>query len=225
MLESRWFYRNLYSKALGANILHLLRSHLDALAKMPPSKATPYITRLLGMRTPTLKDVDEHATRFVGGGPPMFPCSSADDYYRKASSHFYLPHIRIPFLAINTEDDPIVAENPIAEVKQSKWVALAVTKHGGHLGWFEGGWFGGLWSGPPPRWVNKPVIEWLRASAEELGKEFDARGAGTWEKDGYVLEDGREDVGYRVISENMKVLAPSRAGQWTKTESKLVFTD
>ena len=82
-------------------------------------------------------------------------------YYRDAASTDSLLAIRIPFLALNAEDDPVrslmakfhisltaqIAVNeglPRAEVKQTPYGVLCTTTLGGHLSWFELGgsrWF------------------------------------------------------------------------------------
>lgn len=113
------------------------------------------------------------------------------DYYTWGSSHKYLPDIRIPFLAINAEDDPIVQEIPI-DGGSNGWVTMVVTDTGGHLGWYEssGGW-------EVRRWISKPVLEWLRACARDLVPE--RRGREIQEKDGWLVETGREHLGCRVI--------------------------
>lgn len=202
MLEKRWLYRNLYSKALGGNLLYLLRSHLETLNKLAPTKATPHIAHVLEMRAPTLKDFDHHVTCWMGGSAPKFPFESADAYYAGSSGHDSVQDIKIPFIAFNASDDPIVAETPIEEIRQSKWVFQVVTPYGGHLGWFEGGTFGGFqrFGGPPPRWVRKPVLEWLQATGEDLGPEFDFKGLGRAQgKNGFTLEEGKTDVGYKLL--------------------------
>lgn len=87
----------------------------------------------------------------------------------------------------------------------------SVTPRGGHLGWFEGGWFGGLnvFGGPPPRWVRKPLLEWLQATGEDLGTEFDAEGLpAVIAKNGFTLEEGKPDVGYKVLGKGVKVDPP-----------------
>ncbi|KAJ2723127.1 hypothetical protein GGI07_002830 [Coemansia sp. Benny D115] len=61
-------------------------------------------------------------------------------YYRAASSTRYVDTIRTPFLAINSLDDPITPHEgiPYEKFKTNPFLALAVTKHGGHLGFFTG---------------------------------------------------------------------------------------
>ncbi|KAM0252123.1 hypothetical protein ACHAQJ_007863 [Trichoderma viride] len=60
-------------------------------------------------------------------------------YYREASSVTPLLSVRIPLLALNSEDDPLspYIGLPIEEAKQNPYVVLVVTSFGGHLGWFQ----------------------------------------------------------------------------------------
>jgi predicted alpha/beta-fold hydrolase len=92
---------------------------------------------------------------------PTWGYPTVNAYYRDASSTDSLLAIRIPFLAIHAEDDPVsgallslsnstdnieIAANealPRAEVRQSPYGVLCTTSLGGHLSWFELG--GGRW--------------------------------------------------------------------------------
>ncbi|KAJ2084029.1 hypothetical protein H4R24_000378 [Coemansia sp. RSA 988] len=78
-------------------------------------------------------------------------------YYKAASSTESLDRIRRPFLAINATDDPVTPFEgvPIEKFRSNPNTALAVVKHGGHLGFF---------SGVSPRaWFQEPVTEFLDA--------------------------------------------------------------
>jgi len=72
-------------------------------------------------------------------------------YYRDASSTDSVLAIRIPFFAINAEDDPIAVKQafPIEEIKKNPYAVLLTTSMGGHLSWFEVG--GGRWFAKPVR--------------------------------------------------------------------------
>lgn len=81
--------------------------------------------------------------REVQGPTWGYPTEGA--YYRDASSTDSSLAIRIPFLALNAEDDPIAVNEalPRLEVQQSAYNVLCTTSLGGHLSWFEMG--GGRW--------------------------------------------------------------------------------
>lgn len=209
----------MYAKALGGNLVYLLKTHLPTLSKLAPTAATPHIEHILRMRAPTLKDFDHHVTSWMGGRGKDFPIASGMDYYRISSGHHLVHKIKIPFLALNAIDDPIVAEVPYDDIARSSHVVQLVTPYGGHLGWFEGGREvdeQGV-KHPPRRWVRKPVLEWLQATGEDLlASEFDklpngsSRGATTRRKvrgDGpavdregeWWFEEGRPEVGYKYL--------------------------
>ena len=92
---------------------------------------------------------------------PTWGYPTENSYYRDASSSDSVLAIRIPFLAIHAEDDPVSYESlfrdsttnfvqiavnealPRNEVKQTPYGVLCTTSLGGHLSWFELG--GGRW--------------------------------------------------------------------------------
>ncbi|KAG8978802.1 hypothetical protein FRB90_008340 [Tulasnella sp. 427] len=209
-LEGRTFNREVYSRAMGGNLVALLKSHVPAIEKMDGSLLKQETPKALALKKPALKEVDEHMVRVAGGSSPPFPFPTADAYYEWAGSHHKVPGIRIPFLAVNSIDDPIVAEIPYEACSQNPWVCLVTTEHGGHLGWFEGDLVGreGI---PPHRWIKKPVLEWFAAVLDIV----DEMGAGSGTdvgnprevKDGFVVETGHPFVGYRVIQSGMEITA------------------
>ncbi|KAF8341528.1 Alpha/Beta hydrolase protein [Cantharellus anzutake] len=203
-LETEFIPKTLYAPALGGNLMALIRGHVGTLQKLPPDdRLAPQMDNILSLKNPTLKQVDHALTRFCGGSSPPFPFKSADEYYVWASSHRHVTSIRVPFLAINAADDPIVGFSPTEETAHGQTCALAVTPSGGHLGWFRGGSPIGS-GGPPDRWVREPVLEFLRAAAEDYvpdsryGPPKDGRDR--VERDGFVLERGKDLIGYKVVS-------------------------
>jgi hypothetical protein len=196
---------------MGSSLLALFNRNAATLSSFPePSAITPHLPVLLSMKNPDFINVNTHLTSIIGGSSPPFPFPSVHDYYRFASSHHSLSGIRIPFLAINALDDPIVAEVPLEELGKNPLVSMVLTKQGGHLGWFVGGALAG-WGAPPTRWNVQPCLEWLGAIAEDFvetrpngskgRKRFaDARG--------FVMEEGSGPfVGYRVKAVGLTVQA------------------
>ncbi|KAF7516171.1 hypothetical protein PCG10_002403 [Penicillium crustosum] len=82
-------------------------------------------------------------------------------YYRDATSTDSMLAIRIPFLCVQAEDDPIACREalPYQEMTQTPYGVMVTTSGGGHLGWFE---FGGS------RWFVKPVANFLNKMAREI---------------------------------------------------------
>lgn len=70
---------------------------------------------------------------------PLHGYADATDYYRRASSRYFLPDIRIPTLLIQAEDDPFVFRHSIpAEEELSATTTLELHRYGGHVGFVEG---------------------------------------------------------------------------------------
>ena len=99
-----------------------LLNHLGALQSLGP---------LHGMRT--FWDFDGRFTA------PLHGYSDAQDYYRRASSCYYLPTITTPTLLIQAEDDPFVFRHSVPEPAElSVTTALELHANGGHVGFVEG---------------------------------------------------------------------------------------
>jgi len=86
---------------------------------------------LRGMRT--FWDFDGRFTA------PLHGYTDASDYYRRASSRYFLPDIRIPTLLIQAEDDPFVFRHSVPEPAElSTTTRLELHRSGGHVGFVEG---------------------------------------------------------------------------------------
>lgn len=194
-MEGDWFHRMTYSRGMAGNLKVLVKRHLTTLAKNPESELYKAAQKVLETPKLSLIQFDDTVTRIGGGPSPPFPFASARDYYRWASSHKLLPQIRVPFLALNSADDPIVKDLPTDAGPSAlgPWVTFCVTEGGGHLGWFEKG--PGFFT--LQRWMSRPVVEWLRAVGEDVAVEV--RGRAFREVNGFVMEVGRDDIGYKEI--------------------------
>lgn len=61
--------------------------------------------------------------------------SSADDYYQKSSSKYYLKDIDVPCVILHAEDDPFMSPEIIPDERElSVTSELRVSKNGGHVG-------------------------------------------------------------------------------------------
>lgn len=160
----------------------------------------------LAMKSPTMEMFDNTFNRFGGGPSPPFPFPNAQAYYVWASSHHCLPQVRVLFLAINSEDDPIVQVLPVG-AGGNTYVAFAVTKKGGHLGWFQSG----QGMGKLTRWFSQPVMEWLRAVGEDM-EVGDRPGKPLHEVDGFLKEVGRDDVGCLEVEVGGRVIGVEGEG-------------
>ncbi|KAI0736968.1 AB-hydrolase YheT [Fomitopsis betulina] len=192
-LEDRWFHKAVYAKAMARNLQRLLTRHADVIAQFPEHRLAKILPEVLNNRSMTLTQFDDKVTCIAGGSCPPFPFPSAWDYYAWASSDKVLANIRVPFLALNAEDDPIVQVLPV-EAGGNPFVAFAVTEHGGHLGWFERV----QPTGEIRRWVSRPIVEWLKAVGEELVVQ-DRQLQPLVVVDGFLKEVGRDDIGCKEV--------------------------
>ncbi|EIW60478.1 AB-hydrolase YheT [Trametes versicolor FP-101664 SS1] len=192
-LSSRFFHRHVYSSGMAQNLQKLMERHSKALSKFPDSPAWRAAQAVAAKKSMSLIEFDDTVTCVCGGSYPPFPFATAYDYYHAASSHRVLGGIRVPFLALNSDDDPIASNMPIGEADNG-FVVLGLTKGGGHLGWFEAG----KHFGQVDRWIRKPVLEWIRAMGQDFVPEGE-RGQPTHQVDGFLKEIGRDDIGCKEI--------------------------
>ena len=187
---------------LAKNMAVLIEANKEKLTRNPKlATALPY---LFSLPAPTLWDFD-----------PFYACEektevddsdaregaalrwhTQGDFYRWASSHTALADVRVPLLAINADDDPIVRPRDLpAEVGDNPLVALAVTRGGGHLGWF-------LSSRWRTRWVRNPVLEWLHAVGQDIVPDNQESGGdynSVCERKGFLCQAGRPGLGCRLV--------------------------
>lgn len=180
--------------------MNILRKHTSSLTRDPNLATAEATTLACALSWPTIETFDQVFTRIGGGPSPPWPFASASEYYEYASSHKVLGNIRIPFLSINAADDPVVQEVPM-EAKDNEWVVTVLTSNGGHLGWFESddGW------SQVRRWVCTPVIEWLRATAEDVCRNRQNTKM-LREVDGFLMEVGLERLGCKVVGEELIII-------------------
>ncbi len=83
--------------------------------------------------------------------------ASAEDYYQKSSSVFYLKSISIPTLLIQALDDPFMTPNVIPSSEQvSVKVSMQLIRQGGHVGFVSG-------TNPfsPCYWLDKQIADFI----------------------------------------------------------------
>jgi predicted alpha/beta-fold hydrolase len=70
---------------------------------------------------------------------PLHGFKDANDYYARCSSKQFLPHIRIPTLLVNAQNDPFLSEAcfPVAEATGNPNLYLELPKAGGHVGFTQ----------------------------------------------------------------------------------------
>lgn len=188
LMEENTFRRHVYSRAMNGNLSRLgtrhaatldlnadMREYLDIL--MDPKLGQEFAKQRgesSAHSSKTLKFVDDCLTRFVGGyAKPYgeFPFDTADEYYKYGGALNFLKGLQRPLLALNADDDPIVAADSVAGLRHlmghhdakdeqdyghTDYIVLATTQGGGHLGWWQG-------IRRPTRWLHAPVAEFVNA--------------------------------------------------------------
>jgi len=85
------------------------------------------------MQAKNFIDFDEQVTA------PLNGFSSAWDYYQYASAVNHLDNVRVPFLIVQSKDDPFLDRGsyPIRQAHRSRYVHLEITETGGHCGFMD----------------------------------------------------------------------------------------
>uniref|UniRef100_A0A4W3J5T8 Phospholipase ABHD3 n=1 Tax=Callorhinchus milii TaxID=7868 RepID=A0A4W3J5T8_CALMI len=86
------------------------------------------------LKAKSIREFDERLTSVMFGYP------SNSDYYKDASPCHKLKSIEVPVLCLNALDDVFSPSHAIPKesAKQSPYVSLLLTSHGGHIGFLEG---------------------------------------------------------------------------------------
>lgn len=105
---------------------------------------------LEGMRT--FWDFDGRVTA------PLHGFADARDYYRRASSRYYLPDIRTPSLIIHSSDDPFVFPRSLPDRSElAPCTELELHARGGHVGFVDGS------PRQPTYYLERRIPDWLEA--------------------------------------------------------------
>ena len=197
----------MYSRILAKDMAALIRANKDNLARNP--KLTTALPYLLSLPAPTLWDFDVYyaCEEKVDIDDNTVHDDTAlcwrmqGDFYRWSSSHTTLADVRVPLLAINADDDPIVHDHNVpTEVSNNPLVSLVVTRGGGHLGWFTS-------LQRHARWVRNPVLDWLRAVGQDLAvnnREESGLSTSVFEREGFLRESERPELGCRLVERGGK---------------------
>ncbi|EOA88386.1 uncharacterized protein SETTUDRAFT_38442 [Exserohilum turcica Et28A] len=150
-LQRTYLGLHIYSRTMGNNLMGLFKQHRAQIEQVPGLD----VDALLASKY--LHEFDRHVQCPTWG----YPTEGA--YYRDSQSVDALLAIRIPFLGINAEDDPISSKAglPYQEIMQNPHTLLCTTDWGGHLGSFM------LGSG---RWFAIATSEFFKKFHSERGK-------------------------------------------------------
>ncbi|KAF2146125.1 uncharacterized protein K452DRAFT_263711 [Aplosporella prunicola CBS 121167] len=154
VLQKSWIGLNVYQKVMGNNMKKLFEMHVDQVKKNP------------AIDIDKVRSIDYlfEFDRYIQCASWGYPTEGS--YYRDASSTDSMLAIKIPFLGINAEDDPIAVKEaiPFEEFKQNPYAILCSTSLGGHLSWFESN---------GDRWFAKAVsaVAFLAKMAKDINLE------------------------------------------------------
>lgn len=159
--------RRIYNFMMTMNMLKHIRRNLNMLAgegakqfwQKNGLKPINYnVDKILSATS--LCHIDEHLSRRMVGFPDIM------GYYEDCSSINHLRKIQIPILLLHSEDDFLVPPKynkcPLDYVDKAPNAIFAQTKHGGHLGFFEGG----ILKANTYSWLEKAVVGYVDAVYE-----------------------------------------------------------
>ena len=172
----RWFHKAVYDKNLGKSLRTLWAAARDQYLDPATGEAleVPIWTDgfvapeaegdavfaaddLIASTADSIRALDEAVTR------RQYGYASVDDYYAAASSDQRLPLIETPLLLLNAFDDPIVPGGSLCDAieraRANPNLVMALTSHGGHLGWCERG---DPWGAPV--WTERVVCGFLETA-------------------------------------------------------------
>jgi predicted alpha/beta-fold hydrolase len=93
---------------------------------------------------------------------PLNGFVDAEDYYRRASSRYFLGEIRTPTLMIQAADDPFVFPHSLPHVDElSACTQFELQAKGGHVGFVDGT------LRQPGYYLERRIPEWLAAVARK----------------------------------------------------------
>lgn len=102
---------------------------------------------LKGRRPRTVRELDDQLTA------PLAGFRDAADYYHQSAALSRLHAISIPTLVLTSEDDPIVPVSSFREAAWSDSTTLAITRHGGHVGY--------IGTKQQGNWMERLLVDWL----------------------------------------------------------------
>lgn len=153
-----WNMRRVYIYLMTLNQRYLLSRHRHLLFSEEAQKICGAVFNVDKVfRATSMVEIDDNYSCIRAG------FSSVYDYYKWCSSAYYMQNIRVPMLFMNAEDDPL---GPPSLLRYPKKFAetcdnciFMTTKHGGHLGYFEGG----ILQPNNITWLDRAIIEYADA--------------------------------------------------------------
>jgi predicted alpha/beta-fold hydrolase len=139
---SNWVYAQKFKRSLAGKVRQKAQQMPDVLD----------VSKLAYIRT--LKDFDDFYTA------PLHGFESAEDYYEKCSSLYFLEAIALPTLIVNAWNDPLLSPAcfPTQAMEKHPFVHLETPRAGGHCGFArtEKGFY----------WSENRAFEWIEGILE-----------------------------------------------------------
>ena len=92
---------------------------------------------------------------------PLHGFKNTDDYWRRASAAPHMQRLQLPSLVVNAENDPFVPAHSLpsaSELKRNANIETWRTRHGGHIGYWQGT--------PAATHLSETVVDWLKTRIE-----------------------------------------------------------
>lgn len=135
------FYDRYLTRAL---LRFFVEPHRDKLGSLPSFDACA--------RATSMAEFHDHLWSLAGFDSP-------EDYYTRSNPMTVARDIEVPLLVLNTQDDPVCVARNLHEqldtLQHLSRVTVALTKHGGHCGFFEGGRV-------RANWADRAIAEYLQ---------------------------------------------------------------
>ncbi len=139
-----------FSKLYQYNLLRILKDQLKSKYKYHDMESLIGLRRDEVDRLRNFYEFDELYTA------PVHGFESADDYYQKCSSNYFLDSIKRETLIIQALDDPFLGEGYLPkESAISPKVKIKLTQRGGHVGFVKGSIF------RPNFWLDEKIVNFL----------------------------------------------------------------
>ncbi|MCE6990874.1 YheT family hydrolase [Dyadobacter sp. CY323] len=144
-------------KAENSIYMHRFLKSLHPKVRLKAGKFPADIKLMLNGEVKTLYDFDHFYTA------PLHGFKSADDYYEKCSSMFFVENITIPTAIITAKNDPIVPFEslPVKEIESNGNLHFFVTRDGGHCGFRPANLKDEFY------WSEKKALEFIQNDARE----------------------------------------------------------
>lgn len=152
--------RRFYNFLMADNLKKIILTHRKELFEDSQNKRSGNLKDVDESRLHTvtsLKQIDDIVMRKFHG------YDSLKEYYEKESCVHHLHKIYVPLLLVNAADDPLVHSSllkiPHSLAERKENVMFVLSRHGGHLGFFEGA----VLFPEPLTWMDKLIVEYINA--------------------------------------------------------------